>query len=272
MTGTLRITILGSGSSGGVPRVGGDWGACDPTEPKNRRSRGGLLVQRWAGEPSDPDQATTVLIDTSPDLREQLLAACVPRIDAVLFSHDHADQTHGIDDLRPIMLNKRKRVPVYMDGPTRQTLTRRFDYCFTTMHGYPAILDDAGDIEDGRVLSIDGPGGMIEAHPMAQDHGGMTSFGFRFGDAAYSNDVVALRDETLDSLKGVGLWIVDALRYRPHPTHAHVEKALGWIERIKPGRSVLTNLHVDIDYAKASAQMPKGVELAFDGWSADFHV
>jgi phosphoribosyl 1,2-cyclic phosphate phosphodiesterase len=272
MTDTLRLTILGSGSSGGVPRVGGDWGVCDPNEPKNRRLRCSLLVQRWRGAPGDPDQATTVLVDTSPDLREQLLTARAPRVDAVLFSHDHADQTHGIDDLRPIMISKRKRVPVFMDQPTRATLTRRFDYCFVTMGGYPAILTDAGDIHDGETVTIDGPGGPIAALPMAQDHGGVVSFGFRFGDAAYSNDVVALRDETLGALEGVGLWIVDALRYKPHPTHAHVEKTLSWIARVKPKRAVLTNLHVDIDFERIRRELPAGVEPAFDGWSADFAV
>jgi phosphoribosyl 1,2-cyclic phosphate phosphodiesterase len=272
MSDTLRITILGCGSSGGVPRVGGDWGACDPNEPKNRRSRGSLLVQRWKGAPGHPDEATTVLVDTSPDLREQLLAARVPRVDAVLFSHDHADQTHGIDDLRPIMLNKRRRVPVYMDGPTRTTLMRRFGYCFVSEKGYPAILDDAGDLTDGAMLTIEGPGGPIAARAMEQDHGTMMSFGFQFGPAAYSNDVVTLREETLDTLQGVDLWIVDALRYKPHPTHAHVARALEWIARVKPKRAVLTNLHVDIDYAFATAEMPKGVELAYDGWAADFSL
>lgn len=272
MSDTLRITILGSGSSGGVPRVGGDWGACDPKEPKNRRSRGSLLVQRWKRAPGNPDEATTVLVDTSPDLREQLLAARVPRVDAVLFSHDHADQTHGIDDLRPIMLNKRKRVPVYMDEPTRETLMRRFGYCFVSEKGYPAILDDVGTLKDGDTLTIDGPGGPIETRAMEQDHGTVMSFGFQFGPAAYSNDVVTLSDETLSSLEGVDLWIVDALRYKPHPTHAHVERALEWIARVKPKRAVLTNLHVDIDYAKAMDEMPKGVELAYDGWAADFAV
>jgi phosphoribosyl 1,2-cyclic phosphate phosphodiesterase len=272
MTDTLRITILGCGSSGGVPRVGGDWGACDPNEPKNRRTRGSLLVQRWKGAAGDPDQATTVMIDTSPDLREQLLAARVPRLDAILFSHDHADQTHGIDDVRAIVLNKRKRVPVYMDQPTRESLMIRFGYVFKNMAGYPAILDDAGDVRDGTMLYIDGPGGAIAAEAMAQDHGGMTSYGFKFGPAAYSNDVVELTDETLASLEGVGLWIVDALRYRPHPTHAHVEKSLAWIARVKPQRAVLTNLHVDIDFKTIAGELPAGIEPAFDGWSADFSV
>jgi phosphoribosyl 1,2-cyclic phosphate phosphodiesterase len=272
MSDTLRITILGCGSSGGVPRVGGDWGACDPNEPKNRRSRGGLLVQRWHGAPGHPNEATTVLVDTSPDLREQLLAARVPRIDAILYSHDHADQVHGIDDVRAIFLNMRRRIPTYMDDATRMTLKQRFGYCFVSQQGYPAILNDAGMVTDGETISIDGPGGAITAHPMIQDHGGTVSFGFRFGEAAYSNDVVELSDEIIGGLHGVQLWIVDALRYKPHPTHAHVEKALGWIERVKPKRAVLTNLHVDVDYRTLEQELPKGVEPAYDGWSADFPV
>jgi phosphoribosyl 1,2-cyclic phosphate phosphodiesterase len=272
MSDTLRVTILGCGSSGGVPRVGGDWGACDPADPRNRRSRGGLLVQRWRGAPGAPDDATTVLVDTSPDLREQLLAARVPRVDAVLFSHDHADQTHGIDDLRAIVLTKRKRIPVFMDDPTRESLHRRFGYCFQSLAGYPAIVDDAGVLTEGEEVRVDGPGGTIGAWPMAQDHGGMVSFGFRFGPAAYSNDVVSLSERVLEELSGVGLWIVDALRYKPHPSHAHVEKTLGWIARVKPARAVLTNLHVDIDFKRLEVELPAGVEPAFDGWSADFNV
>jgi phosphoribosyl 1,2-cyclic phosphate phosphodiesterase len=272
MSDTLRITILGSGSSGGVPRVGGDWGVCDPNEPKNRRTRCSLLVQRWRGEAAHPNEATTILVDTSPDLREQLLTARVPRLDAVLYTHDHADQVHGIDDVRPIFLAMRRRIPVYMDDATRTTLKQRFGYCFVSEKNYPAIMSDVGNVTDRQMIEIDGPGGVIAAEPLIQDHGGTISYGFKFGDVGYSNDVVALSDETLDALGGLRLWIVDALRYKPHPTHAHVERALEWIERVKPKRSVLTNLHIDIDYARGSAEMPKGVELAYDGWQADFSV
>ncbi len=272
MSDTLRVTILGSGSSGGVPRVGGDWGVCDPNEPRNRRTRCGLLVQRWRGQAGRPNEATTVLVDTSPDLREQLLAAQVPRIDAILYSHDHADQVHGIDDVRAIFIKMRRRIPVYMDDATRLTLKQRFGYCFVSQQGYPAILDDKGMVADREPILVDGPGGVIEALPLVQDHGGTISFGFRFGDLAYSNDVVNLADDVLSAVDGVGVWIVDALRYKPHPTHAHVEKALAWIARVKPKRAVLTNLHVDCDYRTLEEELPPGVEPAYDGWQVDIGV
>lgn len=269
MTDTLRITLLGSGSSAGVPRIGGDWGACDPKEPRNQRSRGGLLVQRWIGPPGDPMQATTVLVDTSPDLRSQLLAAHVKRVDAVLYSHDHADQTHGIDDLRAFYITHRTRIPVYMDEATRASLHRRFGYCFKGENGYPAILDDVGTLTSGVSVRVIGPGGAIEALPLAQDHGGIVSFGFRFGRAAYSNDVVAMSDEVLAALVGLDLWIVDALRYKPHPTHAHLARSLEWIGQVRPKRAVLTNLHIDMDYRTLEAELPAGVEPGYDGWKLD---
>jgi phosphoribosyl 1,2-cyclic phosphate phosphodiesterase len=265
---TLRITILGCGSSGGVPRVGGDWGACDPHEPKNRRTRCGLLLERWKGAPEE-GEATTVLIDTSPDLREQLLSARVQRIDAIVYSHDHADQTHGLDDVRAIAIRMRRRIPAYLDAPTRSTLERRFRYIFHGEGGYPAIQTIVGEIAPGVPLTLDGPGGPLTLTPLLQDHGGGPSLGFRCGRFAYSNDVAVLPRETLDALDGLDLWIVDALRYAPHPTHAHVERTLGWIDALKPRRSVLTNLHVDLDYATLKRELPRGVEPAHDGWRYD---
>jgi phosphoribosyl 1,2-cyclic phosphate phosphodiesterase len=273
MSGTLRLTILGSGSSGGVPRVGGDWGACDPAEPKNRRTRGSLLAQKWQGAPGHPSEATTVLIDTSPDLREQLLAAQVGHLDAILYSHDHADQSHGIDDVRALALIARKRIPTYMDPVARATLTNRFAYCFTgASGGYPAILEDVGVIEHGETISIMGPGGALRATPLIQDHGTVMSFGFRFGPAAYSNDLVTLPAETKAALTGLDLWIVDALRYKPHPTHANLEQALAWIAELRPAQAVLTNMHQDLDYATLQRALPPGVEPGYDGWSLDFAV
>lgn len=272
MTGTRRITLLGAGSSAGVPRIGGDWGACDPNEPRNQRSRGGLLVQQWQGEPGDPLEATTVLIDTSPDLRAQLLAADVKRVDAVLYSHDHADQTHGIDDLRAFYITHRARIPVYMDEVTRASLHQRFGYCFKSENGYPAILDDAGALTPGVPLRVSGPGGSIQALPLAQDHGGVVSLGFRFGQAAYSNDVVALRQEVLSALTGLDLWIVDALRHKPHPTHAHLAQTLAWIGQVRPKHAVLTNMHIDLDYRTLAAELPPGVEPGYDGWRIELPV
>jgi phosphoribosyl 1,2-cyclic phosphate phosphodiesterase len=257
----LRVTILGSGSSGGVPRIGGpdgqgDWGACDPNEPKNRRRRCSILVERGG---------TQLLVDCSPDMREQLIAARVSRLDAVFITHDHADQCHGLDDLRMVAQNMMRRVPVYTEEQTLRTLTQRFDYCFTSKGGYPAILDKHLIERPFKALTIEGKGGPIEVLPFDQDHGGMTSLGFRFGPIAYSSDVVGLDDAAFAALEGVDVWIVDALRYRPHPTHAHVDLTLSWIAKVKPRRAILTNLHIDIDYATLKRSLPEGVEPAYDG-------
>ena len=270
MTGTLRITLLGCGSSGGVPRATGDWGACDPNEPKNRRSRGGALFQLWRGAAGDAKDATAVLIDTPPDLRLQLAQARPDHIDAVLFSHDHADQTHGIDELRSYFLRRRAPVPVYADAVTRDALSARFAYCFTSKQGYPATLAHAGLLRPLQAVSIDGPGGALTLTPLEQDHGfGTVSLGFRAGPVAYSNDVVAMPNATFAALDGLSLWIVDALREQPHPTHAHLGLALEWIARLKPKHAVLTNLNHDVDYATLKAKLPAGVEPAYDGFSAD---
>ena len=268
MSGVLRFTILGCGSSGGVPRVGGDWGLCDPNEPKNRRTRCSLLVERKAASaPWLPETTTTVLIDTSPDLREQLLAAKVKRLDAVLLTHDHADQTHGVDDLRALWQQSRRRVPIHMSAETAAVMLRRFDYVFTQPAGslYPAIADALVDLEPGSRTIVEGPGGAIEALALDQDHGTMRTLGFRFGPAAYCNDVVELPEATLAALEGLDLWIVDALQDAPHLTHAHVEKSLGWIAWLEPKRAVLTNLHVSLDYDALDARTPAHVRPAFDG-------
>jgi len=266
---TLRVTILGSGSSGGVPRADGDWGACDPSEPRNRRTRCSLLVQRYDGA-FDAARATSVLIDTSPELRQQTAAAGMKRLDAVLYSHDHADQAHGIDDVRAFALRQRKRIPVYLDAPTRRTLTRRFSYCFYGEGGYPPILQAMPDIAAGAPFTVDGPGGPVPFLPILQDHGGgAVSLGFRIGAFGYSNDVVHLNDAAFEALAGVRVWVVDALRYTPHPTHAHLERALAWIARLGPERAILTNLHVDLDYARLAQETPAEVEPAYDGLSID---
>jgi phosphoribosyl 1,2-cyclic phosphate phosphodiesterase len=197
-------------------------------------------------------------------LREQLLAARIDRLDAVILSHEHADQCHGIDDVRALVIRHRRRMPVYMDAHTSGLVLRRFDYCFENHGGYPAILD-AMKLEAGQAIRIPGPGGELEVLPLAQDHGFGPSVGFRAGTFAYCNDVVRLPDETLDRLHGLDTLVVDALRYTVHPSHANVEQALAWIERLKPRRAILTNLHVDLDYAKLRAELPAGVEPAFDG-------
>ncbi|MEI9890665.1 MAG: MBL fold metallo-hydrolase [Caulobacteraceae bacterium] len=263
--GPLEYVILGCGSSGGVPRADGEWGACDPFNPKNARSRCSMMARRRS--PAGPDQETTVLIDTSPDLRLQTAAAGVKRVDAVLFTHDHADQSAGIDDLRVFFLRQGRRTPCYMDHTTWRGLERRFGYVFEGQGGYPAICDPEPLPAHGLNWSIEGPSGPIPVTTFDQDHGDIKSVGYRIGDVAYSSDVVGLPEASFKVLEGVKVWIVDALRYKPHPTHATVEQALSWIDRVKPERAILTNLHVDLDYETLRRQLPKGVEPAYDGLS-----
>ena len=259
---TLVATILGCGSSTGVPRVGMGWGDCDPKNPKNRRRRCSLLVERMnaAGRP------TSVLVDTAPDLREQLLDAGVEWLDGVLYTHEHADHTHGIDDLRSLVLHKRRIIDVHADERTLQSLDARFGYCFTTPPGsdYPPTLVPHR-IAAGRPVTIDGEGGPITALPYGQAHGDIVSLGFRFGGLAYSCDLKGLLPESEPLLQGLDLWILDALRYRPHPTHLSVDEALALVERIRPKRAILTNLHSDLDYEILRGQLPEHVVPAYDG-------
>lgn len=263
----LKLTLLGTGSSGGVPRVGGDWGACDPSEPKNRRRRCAALVETW--QTDAPDDKTIVLIDTSPDMREQLLDAQVTRLDAILFTHDHADQTHGIDDVRALVIRNRKQIKAYMDAATHSTLFPKFRYAFEGDGGYPPIIDLQPRISAFMPVTLEGAGGALEALPIDQEHGRIRSLGFRFGKVAYCNDLNALPEVAFDALGGLDILIIDALRYTPHPSHAHLERTLEWIERLKPNRAVLTNLHVDLDYQTLQEELPDGVEPAFDGWSCE---
>lgn len=263
MTADLEITILGSGSSGGVPRGDGDWGACDPAEPRNRRSRCSALVRRRSAEGE-----TSVLIDTSPDLREQMLAARASHVDAVLYTHDHADQTHGIDDLRVFAIRRRRRIPAWMDHATRQALTGRFPYIFESVQNYPAIVEARDIPEHGSIWAVDGEGGAVPVTTFDQGHGPIRSVGYRLGSVVYSSDVDALDDAALRAISGAGLWIVDALRWTTHPTHSHVDRTLDWIARAGVGRTILTNLHIDLDYKALSALLPSGVEVGYDGWTA----
>lgn len=263
MTGVLEFTILGSGSSGGVPRADGDWGVCDPDEPRNHRSRCSMLVRRKA---ADPDAAmTTALVDTSPDLRLQTAAAGVKRLDAILLTHDHADQVHGIDDVRAFFIRQRAEIPCYMDAATWGTMSRRFDYIFEGQGGYPAICRHQPLPPLGRPFEVSGPSGAIPVTTFDQDHGAIRSVGYRFGGVAYSSDLVDLPEDAFAMLADLDVWIVDALRWRPHPTHAHVERTLAWIERLKPRRAILTNLHIDLDYRDLAGRLPPGVEPAYDG-------
>jgi phosphoribosyl 1,2-cyclic phosphate phosphodiesterase len=262
VSGTLEITILGSGSSGGVPRADGDWGACDPADPKNLRTRCSLLVRR-RGKGAEAE--TTAIVDTSPDLRLQTATAGAKRLDAILFTHDHADQVHGIDDVRAFFQRQRARIPAFMDATTEASLMRRFGYIFEGEGGYPAICDRHRLPAHGARWAVEGPSGPIPIVTFDQDHGGVRSAGYRFGGVAYSSDVVNLDEAAFAALAGVEVWIVDALRWRPHPTHAHVAKSLAWIARVQPKRAILTNLHIDLDYADLSRQLPQGVEVGYDG-------
>lgn len=261
MTGSLEVVILGCGSSGGVPRGDGDWGACDPAEPKNRRSRCSMLARRRG-----TDGETNVLIDTSPDLRTQALAASLRSVDAVLYTHDHADQTHGIDDLRVFAMRARRRIPAWMDVATRNALYERFRYIFESVEGYPAILEAQDLPAHGVGWSIEGAGGSIPVTSFDQAHGPIRSVGYRLGPVAYSSDVSELDQAALDTVQGCELWIVDALRMTPHPTHAHLEQTLEWIAAADVARAVLTNLHIDMDYESLGSIVPLNVEVAFDGW------
>lgn len=274
MTGNdLRVTILGCGSSGGVPRFGGadgagEWGACDPNEPKNRRSRCSILVQRAHRQAGfRHDKMTSVLVDASPDMRAQLLAARCSRLDAVLFTHDHADQCHGIDDLRVFALQMRRRMPVYIDEKTGGSIVERFNYCFVQKPGsyYPPILDQIDMPPCGVPFAVDGPSGEIPVTAFLQHHGGVNSLGFRFGGVAYTSDAVDLPEESFAMLEGVDVWIVDALQRKPHPTHAHLDLTLEWIARVKPKRAILTNMHLHMDYGTLKKELPEGVEPAYDG-------
>ena len=255
----LRFTILGCGSSGGVPRLGGHWGACDPHNPRNIRRRCSLLVER-----DGPGGTTSVLIDTSPDLRAQLLDTGTGRLDAVVYTHSHADHVHGIDDLRMIVYNMRTRVPIWADGDTQNALLSRFGYAFVQPEGspYPPILDMktiCGPFE------IDGPGGPVPFRPFTVGHGSMDALGFRIAGLAYLPDVVDIPAPAWEELQGLDIWIVDALRRTPHPTHAHLDLALEWIARARPKRAILTNMHIDLDHATVAAETPDHVTPAHDG-------
>ena len=261
----MRVTILGCGGSGGVPLAdgtpGGDWGACNPGNPRNRRSRVSILVQAEA----DKDSAS-LLIDASPDLRQQILDNDVRRIDAVLFTHAHADHCHGLDELRSVTRRTRQPIPAFMSEETRHLLTQRFDYAFASSRQgdslYPALFED-------RILDRETEIGGLRVRPFVQDHGPETTLGIRIGDLAYSTDVVSLDDAAFEALQGLKLWIVDALRWRPHPTHSHIEQTLEWIARVAPERAILTHMNQETDYAELLAHCPPGVEPGYDGLTID---
>lgn len=262
----MRFTILGCGSSGGVPRIGGHWGDCAPSNPRNRRRRCSLLVQRVCDSGT-----TTVLIDTTPDMRAQLLDAGIGQLDAVAWTHAHADHVHGLDDLRQIVFNTRERLDVWADGDTQNDLISRFGYAFVQPEGspYPPILN---------LHSIDGPftisgaGGDITLTPFRVNHGSIDALGFRIGDLAYLPDVVKIPDDVWPVLEGLDCWIVDALRRTPHPTHAHLALALEWIEKMQPRTAVLTNMHIDLDHDVVAAETPDHIIPAYDGMVLTYDI
>ena len=251
----MIVTILGCGPSWGVPQIGGDWGQCDPANPKNRRRRVSIMVE---------DQGARLLVDTSPDLREQLLDAGVSRFDAVLFTHAHADHLHGLDDLRTVNRIMRRPIPIFGDPGTLAEIQRRFAYIFTPVregHGsqyYKPLLEP---------VAIDGPfvAAGIPVVPFAQDHGFSSTLGFRFGRFAYSTDVINFDEAAFAALAGVETWIVDCIRRDPHVTHSHLERTLAWIARVRPRRAVLTHMDQSMDYATLCRTLPEGVEPGYDG-------
>jgi phosphoribosyl 1,2-cyclic phosphate phosphodiesterase len=262
----LEVRILGCGSSGGVPRLGEgapDWGVCDPANPKNARTRCSVLVTQ-----KTTDGETRALVDTSPDLRAQFLDARIGRLDGVLITHDHADQTHGMDDLRVLTLQQKGRMlDLWSDHFALDSLRHKFSYIFESRRGsgYPPIVAAHQIAEPFAPFTIEGPGGALPVLAIGLGHGRIRSLGFRFGALAYCPDVDALDETAFAALAGVECWIVDALRMTPHPSHAHLARTLEWIARVKPGRAILTNMHVDMDYDTLRRELPRGVEPAHDG-------
>lgn len=249
----MKVTILGCGSSGGVPLIGNDWGACDPTNPKNRRSRVSVLVE---------EGDAVLLIDTSPDMRQQLLDANVKKISAVLYTHAHADHCHGIDDLRSVNWMTQKPMPIYGDQSTLKELEERFPYVFKGSsvpgHFYKPSVEP--HVVKGP-FHIEG----VEVVPFRQDHGYGHTMGFRFKNFAYTTDAHSLDDAAFAALVGVKIWVVDCVREQPHPTHSHLAQSLVWIERVKPQYAYLTHMNQSLDYETLKRQLPSGVEPAYDG-------
>ncbi|WP_421925270.1 MBL fold metallo-hydrolase [Neoaquamicrobium sediminum] len=262
MAGRLRLVITGCGSSPGTPRIVGDWGNCDPSNPKNRRRRAAALVERI----SESGEVTRVAIDTGPDFREQMLDAGATHLDAVVYTHPHADHIHGIDDLRGYFLVQRHRIDIHADKPTLERLRDAFGYCFETPPGssYPPIVTPHVIAHD-TPFTIDGAGGPITFLPLTLMHGDILSLGFRIGGLAYCSDVSDFPEETAAQLEGLEVLVVDALQYRPHPSHLSLAQALDWIERLKPQRAVLTHMHIPLDYEAVRAETPDHVEPAYDG-------
>jgi phosphoribosyl 1,2-cyclic phosphate phosphodiesterase len=258
----LRLTILGCGSSPGTPRITGDWGACDPHEPRNRRTRAAALVERIA-----PDGRTTrVAIDTGPDFRQQMLTVPPRPLDGVIYTHPHADHIHGIDDLRSFVLDQRRLMPIFADRSTLARLKDGFRYCFETPPGsnYPPILR-AHQFEHDDDVVVEGAAGPLRLTPLPQFHGDIVSLGFRVGSIAYCSDVSGFPETTLPLLEDLACLVIDALQYRLHPSHFSLGEALEWIDRLRPARAILTHMHIPLDYRTVLTETPPRVEPAYDG-------
>ena len=249
----MKVRILGCGTSSGVPRIGNDWGACDPAEPRNRRTRASILVEH---------EGTRVLVDTGPDMREQLLAADVGTVDAIVWTHDHADHTFGIDDVRQIYHALGRPVPGFARAETMAVLEERFGYTLHGRHGYPptiapSLLPDQMSVGTLRIGVVDQP------------HGSITSAGLRFeanGAAiGYATDFNEMTPAMMALYQDLDVWIVDALRRRPHPSHPTVAQVLGWVEALRPRRTVLVHMDQSMDYATLCGELPAGVEPGYDG-------
>ncbi|MGN7293687.1 MBL fold metallo-hydrolase [Rhizobium sp. SAFR-030] len=266
----LRFTILGCASSPGVPKLDGDWGACDPENPRNRRRRAALLVQKIAADGA----VTSVVIDTGPDFREQMVSAGVRRLDGVLYTHAHADHLHGIDDIRGYFHAQRRRIPIFADPFTMDRIRQGFGYCLETPPGgnYPPIVDPLLIESLDRPITVNGPGGSLSFTAHAQVHGDIMSLGFRIGNVAYCSDVSDFPPESVDRLQGLDTLIIDALQYTTHPSHLSVDQALGWIDRLKPRRAVLTHMHIPLDYQRLMDETPAHVEPAYDGLSFEIEA
>jgi phosphoribosyl 1,2-cyclic phosphate phosphodiesterase len=254
----MKVTVLGCGGSMGVPMVGNVWGDCDPAEPRNQRSRASIMVE--TGQVS-------VLVDTTPDLRSQLLAAGVTRVDAVLYTHEHADHLHGIDDLRPFTFRQKAPIPAYASPATKESLESRFAYAVASVSMdrwlYKAIV--VPQPIDGAFCIGD-----LGVEPFEQSHGNTTSYGFRFGPFAYSTDAAELDDAAFAALDGVDTWLVDATREEPHPSHSHLARTLEWIARLKPRQAFITHMNHTMDYRRLERILPPGVAPAYDGMVLEF--
>ncbi|WP_062220264.1 MBL fold metallo-hydrolase [Aureimonas sp. D3] len=266
MSDLLRLTILGCGSSPGTPRITGDWGACDPSEPRNRRTRCAAMIERIA-----PNGRTVVVIDCGPDFREQMLREKVQRLDAVLVTHPHADHFHGIDDIRGFFLDTGRPIDLYADEATFVRLNEAFGYCFRTPDGsaYPPIVQHR-TITALEAFSVEGPGGSIEFLPFDQEHGSITSLGFRIGPISYCSDVSHFPTSACHAIEGSTLLVIDALQYKRHPSHLSLDQALEWVRRLEVDTALLTHMHTPLDYQTLVRNLPSHVKPAYDGMRLEF--